>query len=106
MQIACSTAYGPQEKDPKDKKHKFWKYLDEEAKKADMEGKGFILQGDLNAWLGQYIIPNDPRKQNENGRMMEDFIKSNQLTVVNGSKMCEGLFTRVRKCKNIEEKSI
>ena len=106
MQISCSTAYGPQEKDPKEKKQRFWKYLDGEAKRADNEGKGFILQGDLNAWLGHTFISDDPRKQNENGRMMEDFLKSNNLTVVNGLKLCKGLFTRVRKCKNIEEKSI
>ena len=46
MQISCSTAYGPQEKDSRTKKEKFWQYLDEEAKRADGEGKGFILQGD------------------------------------------------------------
>ena len=106
MQVSCSTAYGPQEKDSREKKEKSWKYLDEEAKRSNSEGEGFILQGDLNAWLGHNIILNDQRKQNENERMMEEFLKSNQLTVVNGSTLCKGLFTRVRNCKGILEKSI
>ena len=73
MQIVCSTAYGPQENDSKEKKGKFWKYLEEDVKWAKIEGKGYILQGDLNAWLSQKLIPNDPRPQNMNGRLMEDF---------------------------------
>ena len=31
-------------------------------KKADMEGKGFILQGDLNSGLGNKIIPIEGNK--------------------------------------------
>ena len=44
MQIACTTAYGPQEKDSKDKKSRFWDYLDEEAKRAEKEGKGLFCK--------------------------------------------------------------
>ena len=54
MQISCTTAYGPQEKDSKIKKDNFCQYLDEEAKRADEEGKGFILQGDLNSYVKDY----------------------------------------------------
>ena len=35
---------------------RFWDYLDEDAKRAQNEGKGFILQGQLNAWLGKNHI--------------------------------------------------
>ena len=80
MQISCTTAYGPQEKDSPNKKETFWQYLDEEAKRADEDGKGFILQGDLNAWLGNKHIPNDPREQNKNGKFMESFLKHNDLS--------------------------
>ena len=75
----------------------FWQYLDEEAKRAEEEGKGFILQGDLNAWLGKKYILNDPRPQNQNGKFMEDFLETNDLTVVNGLDLCQGLFTQIRK---------
>ena len=61
IKISCTTAYRPQEKDPKDKKDAFWQFLDEEALRAENEGNGYILQGDLNAWLGEKLIPKDPR---------------------------------------------
>ena len=69
-------------------------------------GKGFILQGDLNAWLGNKLISEDPRKQNKNGKFMEQFLKDNDLTVVNGSILCKGLFTRIQRVKDTVEKSI
>ena len=106
MQISCTTVYGPQENDSKQKKENFWKYLEEEAKRAEDEGKGFILQGDINAWLGKTLIRNDPRPQNKNGKIMQDFLSLNELTVVNGLSLCKGLFTRIRKTKDTCEKSI
>ena len=106
MQIACSTAYGPQEKYPQIKQERCWQYLDKEAKRADEEGKGYILQGDLNAWLGKKYIHSDPRHQNKNVKFFAEFLESNELTVVNGLGLCTGLFTRIRKSKNNEEKSI
>ena len=71
-----------------------------------MREKGFILQGDLNSWLGKAHIEKDHREQNENGKMMSDFLERNQLTVVNSSNLCTGTFTRIRKRKDITEKSI
>ena len=56
MKISCTTAYGPQEKYIFSKKVAFWQYLDEEEKRSEQEGKGFILQGDLNSWLGTKYI--------------------------------------------------
>ena len=106
MQIACTTAYGPQEKDSIDKKSNFWDYLDEEAKRAKKEGKGFILQGDLNSWLGKAYIQKDFRQQNENGKLMASFLERNQLTLVNSLELCKGTFTRIQKRKGICEKSI
>ena len=104
--LLCVTAYGPQEKAVQEKKEKFWKYLEEDAIRANIEGRGFIIQGDLNAWLGNKFIPNDPRPQNENGKLMEAFIVRNQLTVVNALSVCKGIFTRIRKTKNTLEKGI
>ena len=106
MKKTCSTAYGPQENDPFEKKEFVWNYLGNEAKRADKEGKGYILQGDLNSWLVNNIIKNDPRPQNKNGKLMEAFIVSNKLTVVNGLSLCKGVFTRIRKRLGICEKSI
>ena len=85
----------PKKRTQKSKKDNFWQYLDKEAKRADEEGKGFILQGDLNSWLGKNYIINDPRPQNQNGKYMEQFLGNNELTVVNGMQLCKGLFTRI-----------
>ena len=46
------------------KKKEFWTFLEEDAIRSHREGKGFILQGDLNALLGNTIIKNNPRNQN------------------------------------------
>ena len=43
LKKTCSTAYGSQENDPFKKKELFWNYLGNEAKRADKEGKGYIL---------------------------------------------------------------
>ena len=66
MVISCTSAYGPQQRDSLEKKSRFWEYLDKVTDVAWKEGKGFYLQGDLNAWLGSDIIPGDPNIQNEN----------------------------------------
>ena len=106
IKISCTTAYGPQNDDTNEKKDNFWQYLDEEAKKADIEGEGFLLQGDLNAWLGSDIIPNDPRTQNNNGKRFHNFLKSNNLSVVNALKLCKGLITRIRSREGKIQKSV
>ena len=96
--IACSSAYGPQAKAPAELKKKFWDYLDTEVDRAKNNGKGFILQGDLNARLGPDFIKNDPNPINENGKYFKSFLERHpHLTVVNSLNICEGSVTRSRK---------
>ena len=106
MTISCTTAYGPQESDSLEKKNEFWKYLSEEALRANDSGRGFILQGDLNSWLGPKIIPGDERIQNKNGRLFETFLNENNLTVINSLPICKGLTTRSRMRQGVNIKSI
>ena len=91
--ISCNIAYGPQESAPMQKKLDFWEYLKEECERAKQEGNGFVLQGDMNSWLGQDIITGDTRKQNQNGNMFATFVKSNKLTIVNSLPICKGTTT-------------
>ena len=86
------------------KKKEFWTFLEEDAIRSHREGKGFILQGDLNALLGNTIIKNNPRNQNQNGKLMEEFLERNELTVVNSLSICKGLITRSQNCKGTLEK--
>ena len=107
MKIRCVVAYGPQENDLMIKKENFWNYLDEEVSNAWKDGSGFILQFDGNLWAGNEIIPGDPRSQNYNGKLFQDFLERNQnLSVVNSLPICEGLITRVRSKGETTEKSI
>ena len=100
MKIRCCVAYGPQEYDNIIKKESFWNYMNQEVHFAKLDGAGFILQFDGNLWAGKKIIPNDPNRQNRNGKFFEQFLKQNNLSVVNSLNLCEGLITRCRKLKN------
>ena len=73
FQIRMVCGYGPQESDRKERKEKFWEYLNLEAQKAACDGAGLIIQMDGNLWAGKGIIKGDPRKQNQNGKYFENF---------------------------------
>ena len=107
MKIRCCTAYGCQENEKVERKERFWNFLDEEVSAADQAGSGFILQFDGNLWAGNSLIPGDPRPQNRNGKMLEQFLTRDQhLKIVNALPQCKGLITR-RRMKNGEaEESI
>ena len=97
MSIRCVVAYGCQENQSSEKKYNFWKYLDEEVTIANNTESGLVLQFDGNLWAGNKIIPGDPRVQNKNGKMFEDFLlRHPHLTVVNSLPICQGSITRSR----------
>ena len=107
MKIRCCVAYGFQENDDNEKKEEFWNYLDGEVHSAKQSGAGLVIQFDGNLWAGKKIIPNDPRIQNRNGRLFEQFLTRNKhLTVVNSLEICEGLITRRRFRNGSLEESI
>ena len=97
MSISVTSAYGPQNSAPGTKKEAFWTYLTDQASRAKETGKGFILQGDLNAWLGSELLPGDKKPQNSNGKMLQNFMKENNLICVNCLPFSKGLVTRTRK---------
>ena len=105
MTIRCCVAYGCQENEESDKKDAFWNYLDEEVIEAKESGAGLVIQFDGNLWAGNKIIPGDPRGQNKNGKLFEQFLTRNShLTVINSLELCEGLITRRRyKNEKLEE---
>ena len=107
MKIRCVVAYGCQENSPVEKKKEFWNFLENEAKTAHESNSGFILQFDGNLWAGPNIVPGDPRPQNRNGKLFEEFLsRQKQLTVVNSLPVCEGLISRMRVKNGKEEKSV
>ena len=94
ISISVTSAYGPQESASTEKKTAFWAYLSAEAQRAKDCGSGFVLQGDLNSWLGPAIIKGDVREQNRNGRLFATFLIQNNLTCVNSLDFTEGVVTR------------
>ena len=107
MRIKCVIGYGPQENSKTEKKNNFWKYIEEEVIAASDNDCGFILHFDGNLWAGSEIIPGDPREQNKNGKLFQDFLSRNpNLIVVNALPICEGLITRSRIKGKKEERSI
>ena len=106
--IVCTSSYGPQKQADSEIKQQFWTYHDQVADNAWNEGKGFLLQGDLNARLGPNIIKNDPNPQNENGKLFMQFLSRHpQLTVLNSLPICKGLITRTRTlCTGKVERSV
>ena len=107
MKIKCVVGYGPQENSKNENKLNFWNYIEEEVNNARDNDCGFVLHFDGNLWAGSGIIHGDPRKQNKNGKLFEEFlIRNPNLVVVNSLPICEGLITRSRTKGLKEEKSI
>ena len=107
LKIRCCVAYNCQETDLIERKEAFWAYLDEEVQFADQSESGFVLHFDGNLWAGKNIIPGDPRLQNRNGKMFQNFLERHpHLTVVNSLKLCEGLITRSRLRNGKLEESV
>ena len=107
MKIRCCVAYGPQENDTIENKDASWDHLDREVTEAEISGSGFVLQFDGNLWAGSKIIPGDPRPQNKNGKLLEQFLNRNpRLSVVNSLPECQGLITRSRMKDGILEESV
>ena len=58
---------------------------------------GLLFHFDGNLWAGKSIILYDPREQNINGKLFEQFLDRNpHLNVVNSMDLCGGLITRKR----------
>ena len=107
LPIRVVLGYGPQENAKKDIKDKFWKFLEEEVIKTELEGHGLMLQMDGNLHSGPDLMKNDPNPQNKNGKMFMDFLERNPtLIVVNSLQVCEGLITRKREVQGKIEESV
>ena len=102
QKFLCVAGYGPQMGDTRERKEKYWSYMNEEVKSAKKEGKSIIIQLDTNSWVGPNIIPSDPNQQNSNGRLMKTFLEENPaLSVANSLPSCEGTITRERKTPRV-----
>ena len=97
--------YGPQENDSEDK-DSFFHDISVQAEMAYLNGDPIIMVGDLNAKLGYDVIPNDLHPLSNNDEQLFELCNKYNLKVMNASEHCEGVFTRIHKCKQIIEKSV
>ena len=85
----------------------FWTYLNNEVDKAKVDGAKVIIQMDGNLWAGEQIIKGDPKTQNRNGKLFQEFLhKNSNLNVTNALPSCQGKVTRVRHVQNKTQESI
>ena len=105
--VRVIVGYGPQENIPAGERMTFFATLEEEVVSAKMAGKSIIIQMDANSKLGKEIIPDDPKDQSPNGKVLEGIIKRNALIVVNSlQQKCKGLITRRRTTIDGIEESV
>ena len=107
IQIRVVAAYGVQENATKERKEKFWDFIEEEISQAENENQGLIIQMDGNLHAGEKLIKNDPNPQNQNGKLFFEVLQRNSgLVVVNSESICEGLITRKRQVESKTEKEV
>ena len=105
--IRVIVGYGVQENAPREKKEKFWDFLEKEILQAETENQGVLIQIDGNLHAGSNLIKNDPNPQNQNGKIFMDFLQRNStISVVNSMSICEGTITRQRTLESRSEKAV
>ena len=105
--IRIINAYGPQEDNyNKDDIYDFWQELEEEIMMAKEDNCLVLIQMDANAKLGRDTIKNDPHDTSGNGKLLLDIMSRQNLSVVNGMEICEGVITRERATKTRVEKAV
>ena len=97
--------YGPQE-GSEETNSPFFNRIDLEVKSAQLAETLVCIELDANSKLGSRLVPGDPKEQSSNGKLLEKVIEDNDLIVVNGTDLCEGVITRFRKTINDCEKSV
>ena len=105
--IRVLVAYGVQENASKEKKRKFWEFIEDEICQASNENQGLLIQMDGNLHAGEKLVMGDPNPQNQNGRIFMEFLQRNpDLVVVNSESICEGIITRQRQVQTKTEKAV
>ena len=106
FKIRIVNGYGPQESELKGKILTFWQQFEAEVIDAKENDCLVIIEIDANAKLGPSIIKNDMHSITENGSLLRDILRRQNLTCLNGETRCEGLVTRHRRTVHGDEKSV
>ena len=98
-----ATVYGLQESQVNDEETEQWFY-NLERELATCSEEPLLIVGDFNAHVGndESGINGNNEKINRNGKKIRELIERRNLTLLNSTELCKGLWTRVSK----DEKSI
>ena len=77
-----------------------------EIEKCFLSGDSLVLAGDFNAKLGNDIIKDDIHVMSPNGKLLHALMMKCNLSLLNSSEVCNGLFTRTRDCQSRKELSV
>ena len=95
-EIRIINGYGPQEEDNVQSIHNFWQDIEKEIISAKEQNCKILLQFDANAKIGNEFLALDPNKMSNNGKIMLDILKRQNLFILNIDKNCKGVITRQR----------
>ena len=84
----------------------FWQCLEQEIVAAKNSNCMIWIQMDANAKVGGKVISGDPNEISDNGRLLVDIIKRENLVLVNSSPLCSGVITRQRVTQTNAERSV
>ena len=98
QEIRIINAYGPQE-DEVQSSLSFWQNLEAEVICAADEKCSLIIQLDAHAKVGSPVLESDPNDQSNNGKLLMEMIKRQNLFLLNASDLCQGKITRHRITK-------
>ena len=99
LDVRVFNAYGPQE-DEKSLSLKFWLCLEKEIMKAKQENCCILIEMDGNAKIETKF-----QRLSENGKMLMEMARRQNLEILNNSNKCKGVITRNRITKCSEENS-
>ena len=100
-------AYGPQElESEKENIFQFYQDFEKEILQAKLSNCKILIQLDANAKLGSDVIKGDPNKISNNGGLLLELIRRQNLAVLNANDLCKGIITRHRTTVLGEEKSV
>ena len=109
-EIRVITGYGPQENWNNSEKTPFYNALEDEivaSGQPGLQGRSIIIAMDANAKLGPDLVPGDPHKQSQNGKILADIVERHAFCVVNSLvEKQKGLITRKKSTMQGERKSI
>ena len=93
--IRIGVVYAPQEKETNVNKLKLmYKSIKEQIKEAKAKRQEVLIVGDFNCKVGT-IVAGNTEEISKGGKLLKELIKNQNLRLLNTSKKCNGLWTRV-----------